>query len=46
MFNPFAPARYGEGREFVTPRNQAVGLSPRDRSRPSPVGLRLFSIAF
>lgn len=46
MFNPFAPARYGDGREFVTPRGEDQGLRPRDTSRPYPIGLRLFSIAF
>lgn len=44
MFNPFAPSRYGDGHEFVTPRNANQGLRPRDN--PHSVGLRLFSIAF
>jgi hypothetical protein len=46
MFSPFAPAEYGDGREFVTPRDQDHTLQPRDRSRAIPIGLRLFSIAF
>jgi len=46
MFNPVAPGRYGDGREFVTARDQDQGLRPRDRSRSFPIGLRLFSIAF
>jgi len=44
MFNPLAPARYGDGREFVTPRYVNQGQRPRDN--PRAVGLRLFSIAF
>lgn len=46
MFNPFAAGVYGDGREFVTPRDTDPGLKPRDRSRNFPIGLRLFSIAF
>ena len=46
MFNPFAPREYGDGRDFVAPRDQDPGLRPRDRSRAFPIGLRLVSIAF
>ena len=46
MFNPFAPARYGEGREFVTVRGDEQSVHPRNGTRTQPVGLRLFSIAF
>ena len=46
MFSPFAPAQYGDGHEFVTPRDQDQGLRPRDNSRNFPIGLRLFSISF
>jgi len=46
MFNPFAPGGYGDGREFVTPRDEDPGLRPRDKSRAFPIGLRLFSVAF
>jgi len=46
MFSPFAPAEYGEGREYVTPRGEDTGLRPRDRSRNFPIALRLFSVAF
>jgi hypothetical protein len=46
MVNPFAPREYGDGREFVAPRDQDPGLRPQDRSRAFPIGLRLFSIAF
>jgi hypothetical protein len=46
MVNPFAPAEYGDGREFVTARGEDPSLRPRDRSRALPIGLRLFSIAF
>jgi hypothetical protein len=46
MFSPFAPAEYGDGRDFVTERGQDPGIRPRDRSRNFPIGLRLFTIAF
>ena len=46
MFSPFAPARYGDGREFVTERYTDRALQPRDRSRPFPIVLRLFSVSF
>jgi len=47
MFNPFAPAEYGDGREFVATHDEGpTTLRPRDRSRTHPMGLRLFSIAF
>jgi hypothetical protein len=46
MFSPFAPVEYGNGREFVTARDQDHALQPRDHSRAFPIGLRLFSIAF
>jgi len=45
LLNPFAPVEYGSGQGFVTPREEE-GARHRDRSGPSPVGLRLFSIAF
>lgn len=46
MFNPVAPKVYGDGREFVAPRDQDQGLRPRDRSRSFPIGLRLLSFSF
>jgi hypothetical protein len=46
MVNPAAPAEYGDGRDFVTDRDQDPGLRPNDTSRPFPIGLRLFSIRF
>jgi hypothetical protein len=46
MFNPFASARYGEGREFVTPRDENVEVRPRSQARTASVGLRLFSFSF
>jgi hypothetical protein len=46
MFNPVAPAEYGDGREFVTARGDDPGLRPRDTSRNFPIALRLFSVAF
>jgi hypothetical protein len=46
MFNPVAPAEYGDGHEFVTPRGDDPGLRPRDTSRNFPIALRLFSVAF
>ena len=46
MFNPLAPAEYGDGREFLTPRGEDQGLRPRDRSSSFPIGLRLFTISF
>jgi hypothetical protein len=47
MFNPFASQKYGDGREFVTAREEHdIGQQPRDNSRPQAVGLRLFSFSF
>ena len=47
MLNPFAPAEYGDGTDFVTVRDEGPStLRQHDRSRTHPVGLRLFSIAF
>ena len=46
MFNPFASQKYGDGREFVTPRDEGIGQRPLDRSRPQAIGLRLFSFSF
>jgi hypothetical protein len=46
LVNPWAPAEYGDGHEFVTPRGEDTGLRPRDRSRNFPIALRLFSVAF
>jgi len=46
MINPLAPAKYGDGSDFVTARDEDPGLRPRDTSRPLPIGLRLFSITF
>jgi len=46
MFNPFAPARYGEGREFVAPRDEYVEVRPRSQARTAAVGLKLFSFSF
>lgn len=47
MINPFAPAEYGSGQEFVQPRQyHEQALRPHDRSREFPIGLRFFSIAF
>jgi len=46
MFNPFASSRYGDGREFVTPRDEYVEVRPRSQARTAPVGLRLFSFSF
>jgi hypothetical protein len=47
MFNPFASARYGDGREYVTERTETdKTLSPRENTRSAPVGLRLFSFSF
>lgn len=45
LFNPMAPVEYGSGRDFTTPREED-GPRRRDRSGPSPVGLRLFTITF
>ena len=45
MFNPFAPAEYGSGRDFVSPRDEETAR-PRDRVQPRPVALRLFSFSF
>ena len=46
MFNPFASARYGDGREFVTARDEAVEVRPRSQARTQAAGLRLFSFSF
>jgi hypothetical protein len=47
MFNAFASQKYGDGREFVTAREEHdVGQRPQDNSRPQAVGLRLFSFSF
>jgi hypothetical protein len=45
MINPFAPAEYGSGRDFLAPRSEVVGRQGR-RSGPSPLGLRLISFSF
>jgi len=46
MFNPFAPAEYGTGEEFVDVRNEREhgGIHARPQGKPS--GLRLFSFSF
>jgi hypothetical protein len=47
MFNPFASQKYGEGREFVTAREERdIGQQPQYNSHPQNVGLRLFSFTF
>ncbi len=46
LLNPFAPADYGSGTDFVADRDQPADLHPRDRSRTVPIAIRLFSIAF
>jgi hypothetical protein len=47
MFSPFAPVEYGDGQDYVTPRDENTGINPgRGTNRPAPVGLRLFTITF
>lgn len=47
MFSPFASQKFGDGREFVAPREEHdIGQRPQDNSRPQAVGLRLFSFSF
>ena len=47
MLNPFAPAEYGDGSDFVATHDEGPStLRPRDRSRTHPMGLRLLSFAF
>jgi len=47
MFSPFAPAEYGDGQEYVTPRDENTGINPgHGANRPAPVGLRLFTVVF
>jgi hypothetical protein len=46
MFNPFASARYGDGRDFVAPRDENVEVRPRSQARTAAVGLKLFSLSF
>jgi hypothetical protein len=47
MFNPFASQKFGDGREFVTPREEHdTGQRPQDNSRQQAAGLRLFSFTF
>ncbi|MGA3172354.1 MAG: hypothetical protein ABSE62_15230 [Chthoniobacteraceae bacterium] len=45
MFNPFAPAEYGTGQEFVTYREEAGG-GIHARPQGKPTGLKLFSFSF
>jgi hypothetical protein len=46
MLNPLASQKYGDGREFLTPRDEGIAQRPLDRSRPQSVGFRLFSFSF
>ncbi len=46
MFNPLAPAEFGSGRDFVTPRDAAAAQPRNGHVRPVGVGLRLFSFWF
>jgi len=46
LINPAAPQRYGDGRQFVVARDEALGVQPQDRARTTPVALKLFSFSF
>jgi hypothetical protein len=44
LVNPFAPAAYGSGRDFVANTDATEVSHPHIHARP--IGLRLFSITF
>jgi hypothetical protein len=46
MINPLAPARYGSGRDFVTPPDKEKVRPRNGHTTPEAPALRLFSFSF
>jgi hypothetical protein len=46
MVNPAAPAKYGSGRDFVTPRDAAAQQARNGHIRAEAPGIRLLSFSF
>ncbi len=46
MINPAAPVKYGSGRDFVTPKDEAPLRPSNGHGHTEAPGLRLFSFTF
>jgi hypothetical protein len=46
MINPIAPAKYGSGRDFVTPPDKEKILPRNGHTTPEAPGWRLLSFSF